>query len=147
MKLSWGVGIAIFYSSFVVVMIGMVIYSKTFDPDLVVDNYYEEDLAFQSRLDASENERALEHGLIISKKESEKTVCFEFPEGQSVVNGKISFYRPDDKSKDFEVSVENFSGKAAVRIPYDKIALGLWKVKVSWAANGIQYYREDLMVL
>lgn len=147
MKLNWGTGITIFYSSFVLIMIGMVVYSKTFDLSLVVENYYEEDLAFQSRLDAMENERSLEHRLVITKIASEKTISFEFPAGQMIEDGKILFYRPDDKAKDFKVNLEELPGKEAVNIPYDKIAAGLWKVKVSRAADGKQFYREDLMVL
>lgn len=148
MKLNWGTGIALFYSCFVAIMVGMVVYSRTFDHSLVVDNYYEEDLAFQSRLEAQENELSLGQRLRIMKKDTDKTITFEFPAGQLVEDGKILFYRPDDKTKDFEVAIEGLSGQAgAVDVPYGGIAGGLWKIKVSWASHGRRYYREDILVL
>ena len=51
MKINWGTGIAIFYTLFASVLVMVVIKSKQYDHSLVVDNYYEEDLHYQSHFD------------------------------------------------------------------------------------------------
>ena len=49
--MNWGTGIAIFYGTFMVIMITFVIKSRSVDHSLVMDNYYEEDINYQSHMD------------------------------------------------------------------------------------------------
>ncbi len=46
-KFHWGWAIALFYFSFVVVMVSFVIYSKGVDHSLVKDNYYDYDIGYE----------------------------------------------------------------------------------------------------
>lgn len=146
MKFTWGTGIAIVYTLFVIVMIGMVIYSKTFDHSLVVDNYYEEDLAYQSHIDKVKNARTLEQDLIIQEDKEQQIVLFKFPREFRQISGSIWFYRASDKSKDFKINIE-VDSDGQVIVPFKNLATGLWKVKVDWGGDGKPFYKEVTIVL
>jgi nitrogen fixation protein FixH len=146
MKLNWGTGIAIFYSLFVIVMAGMVVLSKSFDNSLVVDNYYEEDLRYQSHLDKVENSKGLANDLSIVENETEKSLRFQFPREISAVSGEILFYRPNDATKDFSIDIHP-DEEGAVLVPTGKLLPGRWKVKVDWQGDGKAFYKEETVIL
>ena len=50
MKINWGTKIVILYSSFVIMMLGMVFFAVNQEFHLVTDNYYEEELLFQEQI-------------------------------------------------------------------------------------------------
>lgn len=146
MKFNWGVGIAIFYSLFVVVMVGMVVYSKNFDHSLVVDNYYEEDLQYQKHIDKVNNSRKLATDLVIENNKEQQAILFQFPKETAQLGGNILFYRADDKSKDFNVKIApGADGKIAV--PVKDMKPGRWQLKVDWEGNGTSYYKEQTIFI
>lgn len=145
MKFTWGTGVAVFYSVFVIAMVGMVVYSKTFDNSLVVENYYDEDLRYQEMIDKLENAAKLEKDLEISLTDS-LDILLSFPENLMNISGKVLLYRADDKSKDvaFDISVNS---KKQMHIPYKEIQGGRWTIKVDWQGDGIPYYKQKDLLL
>lgn len=146
MKLNWGTSIAIVYITFATVMVGMVIKSKSFDHALVVDNYYEEDLKYQSHLNKLANSRTLTNDLTINEKADEHSLYFHFPKEFRQVDGKILLYRPDDMRKDIEVKIQPDEQKMQV-VPTNKLLPGRWKVKVDWQGDGKEFFKEETIFL
>lgn len=146
MKLNWGHSIAIFYTLFVIIMVGMVFYSRTFDHSLVVDNYYEEDINYQQHIDKLNNSRMLSRNLEIVKDDSNKVLRFSFPDEIRQVGGKVLFYRASDKTKDFIVDIPA-AGNQELVVPTEGLLPGLWKIKVDWEGDGKLFYKEQIVVL
>jgi len=146
MKLNWGTGIAIFYTSFVVVMVLFVIKAKHMEHSLVVENYYEKDLDYQTHLNKVANSKALAVDLAITQNRKQDLVKFQFPTGLRHLSGTILFFRPSDISKDFEVSVETDEENALV-VKTDVLLPGLWRIKVNWAAGGQAFYKEEKITI
>lgn len=146
MKLNWGSSIAIFYSLFVIVMVAMVFYSKSFDNSLVVDNYYEKDLQYQQHINKLQNNQTLPIDLKILEDKQNKLVNFQFPQGFENLGGEIQFYRADDKSKDFSLKV-NTDARGAQAISYQSMLPGRWTVKVDWEGDGKSFYKEEVIIL
>lgn len=142
MKFSWGTGIALFYGTFVAVLVVVVIRSFSVDHDLVVEDYYKEDLAYQSHYVKLENAQKLTNGLLISLNREQEHVRFQFPVELGANQGVIRFYRPSDKGLDFEVPVQpDANGEQFV--PSRDLKPGLWKVQVDWQAGGKPYFKEE----
>lgn len=146
MRINWGTGIAIFYSSFVIFMVAMVIHSRSFDHSLVMDNYYEEDLRYQSHIDAVKNAQGLEQDLVIRESKEAGIISFDFPKEFQTLGGKILFYRPDDKTKDFELKIET-PANGRLEVPVYRLPAGRWTVKVNWQGDGMPFYKEETIVL
>lgn len=141
MKISWGVKITFLYSAFALLIIALVIGSMRQDFDLVADDYYQQEIAYQNVLDAGKNQAALSQGIDIHA--NEKEVIFELPqEFQSTqINGSIHFYSPIHQDWDKVVKVENASG--SLTVPRSELQNTNYKIKISWEANGTPYYQES----
>jgi hypothetical protein len=140
-KFNWGTGIAIFYVSFVIAILAFVFWTTGNRRDLVTEDYYAEELAYQSTIDNRERANNLEG--YVSIKALEGIISIELPLGMNdkSVKGELYLFRQDDKRKDtkfqFEGSRLDFSFNS------EKIVTGRWKAKLSWAAEGKDYYFED----
>ncbi len=128
--MNWGWRIAIFYGSFVVLMVGMVIAAFQQDFDLVADDYYEQEIAYQGRIDQLTN--AQEDNLKIRITSTAETVNLTFPGPSEEV--KVHFFRPSDDTMDF--LVEEASVDSSVRVSKEKFTKGKYLVKTEWKSNG-----------
>ena len=143
MKFNWGTGIFLFYGIFVAGLFYQVLKSTHYDHSLVVDNYYEEDLAYQNRYEELANSAALKQKLDIRYLENEEVVRLAFPKDLGAIKGTIHFYRANNKDQDFSVSV--LPNDEQVMDILDKAfpSAGRWTIEVSWEAAGKQFYDEQ----
>lgn len=143
MKFNWGTGIALFYGSFMVVLVFAVIKSTTYDNSLVSEHYYADDLAYQQHYNKLKNNQTLLHDLEIIK--SEQIIIFQFPSEVSKAEGEIQFFCPFDKSQDFTVAISPDTQQLQT-VDISKLKTGRWKIKVDWQANGKDFYKEEAII-
>ncbi|MEX0813496.1 MAG: FixH family protein [Chitinophagales bacterium] len=145
MNFHWGYKAAVFYLSFVVFMLVLVAKAVNQDFDLVTENYYDKDLSYQQQIDRSQNSKNLQQPLKIIFDRDKAQLTFTFPEDMDDVNGEIHLYKPDKAAYDLKIPIEK--NEAGVQfIDFSKQAEGLWRAKVHWSANGIDYYDENVFV-
>lgn len=145
MKLSWGTGIAITYTIFVLVLVFAVVQSTKVDHSLVTEDYYQKDLEYQTQIDKEVNALNLGEDLQIKYADAQKAVQLQFPAELGVVQGKILFFRPSDKTLDFEAPVQA-DERGQQTISTQTMMPGLWKVQVNWQAGGVAYYKEETVI-
>lgn len=146
MKLNWGWSIAIFYTLFVLVFIGILFFSFTQDNSLVVDDYYEQDLNVQDRIDKQNNYRNFGAAVSHQYSASEATVQFSFPAAMHEVSGKVLFYRPSSAKQDYEVTIKLDTTNLQT-ISVRHLIPGQWQMHVEWMADGIPYYFSEQLVM
>jgi hypothetical protein len=146
MNISWGTKIAILYSSFVL-MIGVMVYvCVNQQVDLVSDDYYERELAFQDKINEMNNANALPEKIIHTILASE--IQLQFPnlfKGQKM-EGEIYFFRPSDKSKDFKLPVSLNDNMQEV-ISLSNLSKGMYKMQINWTTNEKKYFSEEVIVI
>lgn len=142
MKFNWGTGIAIFYSSFVLIFLFVWYRSTQIDHTLVSDTYYQDDYQYQAKYDGMKNN--LKNPLKIDTHDSENFV-FKFPTDQKEIKGTIIFLRPSDKSKDFKMEVK-VNENNEFSVPKSMLITGLWDLSVSWVANGESFFFKDNII-
>ncbi len=135
--MNWGWRIALFYGSFVVMMVGMVIYAFQQDFDLVADNYYEQEIAYQGRIDQMTNAKNDNQKVIVSKTDAAIELLFPSASEDVIVH----FFRPSDDTKD--VLLEEAHVDSQLALALDQFTTGKYLVKVEWKANGKTYFQED----
>ncbi|MFK7806257.1 MAG: FixH family protein [Saprospiraceae bacterium] len=146
MKLNWGTGIAIFYISFMAIMIFMVMKTTTYDNSLVVDNYYEKDLQYQSHFEKKANNQDLAQKVVFDFSAVEKTIDLQFPKTLNSISGSVRLYNPISKFGDVDKLVKVDSNNT-MSIPLDKLKPGRWKVLLDWKDSQKAYYTETEFVL
>ncbi|MBK6623100.1 MAG: FixH family protein [Saprospirales bacterium] len=144
-KLSWGTGIAITYTIFVLVLVFAVVQSTKVDHSLVTEDYYQKDLEYQTQIDKEVNALNLGEDLQIKYADAQKAVQLQFPAELGAVQGKILFFRPSDKNLDFEAPVKA-DERGQQTISTQTMMPGLWKVQVNWQAGGVAYYKEESII-
>ncbi len=145
MKLSWGWKITILYVGFVLFMSTLVIASSHQHFDLVSKDYYEEEIAYQKVMDAGKNQSTLSRSLNIHA--NGQSVIIDLPDEfkSKAVTGNVKFYSPVDASwdKDFKIDAENNS----INISRSVLRNTRYTIKISFSADGKNYYQESEIIL
>ncbi len=142
-KWNWGTKLILVYSGFVVFMLGMVTLCMRQHFDLVTPDYYAQELKYQSVIDGQKNSNRLQKQVLIQQDASGVSVLFP-DELSRIDSGIIQFYRPNNKLQDFEKPV---AGGLQYSIPSANFVYGLYKVKLIYASEGLQYFDEQSLFI
>lgn len=140
--MNWGKGIVIAIVLFIGYIMTMVVIMISTSSDLVEDNYYEEGVNFEHKIQAIRNSKSIKEKLIINV--DEKFLSIEFPSEvimDSVIEGKIHLYRPDNGNLDKHFAFSKKGGNTQM-IPVEKIEKGNYKLLLSWKTKESDYYIE-----
>ncbi|MFD2541852.1 FixH family protein [Lacinutrix gracilariae] len=146
MKINWGTGIVIafiVFISFIMYFIITMMTNNKYDHDLVVEDYYKQELQFQKDIDKETNAKTLTEN--ITYKKTEEGLVIIFPENLLInnISGKVFLYRPSNKQFDFEmpISLSNHN----LLIPDKRLLDGRWNINVDWQYNGKNYlYKKEI---
>jgi hypothetical protein len=144
----WPAGIAIIYSSFVLVLVSFVIYSRYQQVDLVNDDYYDQEMNYQqqiSRIGRTQSFSQPVNWILMNKKKS-LMIQFSSDFDPTLLRGTILFFRPSDAKQD-KLVVLNLSSDGNQLISTKNMTPGLWKLKIFWQINNSEYYKEGVLVL
>lgn len=139
--MNWGIKISIVFSLFVAGMLFMVFKSVRQNIDLVVNDYYEQELRYQDVIDATLRADAL-NSTTHCKISNDSAFIF-FPEEMKSISikGEAWLYCIADKNKDYKKDFVTENGRLVFPVqPYNK---GLHEVKISWQADGKFYYHKE----
>ncbi len=134
MKMNWGHGLTLAFIAFAGLMIFMTVKSFQQNIDLVTEDYYREELAYQSRIDQIENSKA---GNQVEIVEEGKEIYLNFP--VTPESGRIHMYRPSDQRLDklFDLSLaKNETISSQGMVP------GYYILKLNWSDQKQEYYQE-----
>jgi hypothetical protein len=137
--MNWGNKIAIIFTLFVIGVITMVTISMKQDFYLVADNYYEEEIAYQDKIEKIKNGTQWSDSISIAVDGDQLAIKFDKAEQ---VDGKIIFFRPSNANLDFELPLV-----AELTIPTTKFEKGLWKVSLEWQQNDRQFVKETKITI
>lgn len=140
MKFHWGVGVFTLYGLFVLLILFLVYKSTSTKVDLVTEDYYQQELKYQDKIDQKRNAAKLEQGL--KHEISGTTIFLAFPPDHQSAEGIVLVYRPSNKAYDktFDIKLDENS---KMIISIDNSLVGLYKLKIGWSNNKIKYYVEE----
>ncbi|WP_179339647.1 FixH family protein [Winogradskyella ludwigii] len=146
MKINWGTAIVIAFVCFISFIMYFVITMTTdskYGHDLVVEDYYGQELQFQSEIDNQEHAKTLKED--ITWKKTNDGIVITFPEDKDInlVKGKVFLYRPSNKQFDFEIPISLSNHN--LLIPDKRLLDGRWNIKVDWKYNTNSYlYKTEI---
>ncbi len=125
------------FISFIMYFIITMNVNNKYDHDLVTDNYYAEELAYQNDIDKLEMSKTLKEN--ISYEKTADGLMIKFPDAIDIkkVTGKVFLYRPSNKQLDFEANIS--LSKPYLLIPDNRLVDGRWNIKIDWQYNGKSY--------
>ena len=137
----WPYAIVIYFAVFIAAMATWICFAVRNDHELVRKDYYEQELQFQTELDRAQRARAV--NVNVSYDAVKNAITVQLPLDTS--NGSIYFYRPARAALDKQIPIALEHGIQTIDVR--DFAAGLWKVRLSWNANGNAYQHDTTIVL
>jgi hypothetical protein len=145
MKFHWGHGILVVLILIVVTFSTALILSFTDEKDhqLITENYYAKELAFQDQIDRGNNAKSDGKNLVAQQTEKGLEVAIS-PAPSSLDTSQVLLIRPSDELLDITSSLNN---KGEVVLAAEEIRRGKYILQVSWTESGKDFYLEkDLFI-
>jgi hypothetical protein len=145
MKVNWGAGIAILYMGFVVMILLLVGMSASQKIDLVTDEYYEEELRFQDKINKTNHAKALTDPL--AWEVTEQGIHINYPESfrENNLTGTIKLYCPSDNTKDRTFPIK--SADHSQLIAASDLHSGRYYLQIDWQNGKETYWNEGVVVI
>ncbi len=137
MKINWGTGIVIgmgLFMTFILYFVFRISTEEKYDYDLVTEEYYKKEMAYQTEIDAETNAHGLESLIIGAKTQEGWSLTFPDNLDYSKIEGTVFLYRPSNKALDFVLPISIIDGKMV--IPHQKLISGRWNTIVDWTYKG-----------
>lgn len=141
MKLNWGSSIIFSFAVFAAGIIFLVAISMSTDAELVSENYYEQEIKYQSHIDLLKNSEEIKSKADIRQEGNEIVIYLEDQSKFENAEGRINFYRPSDRRRDFEVDL-HIDDKGTQRVSAENLVKGLWKLKFTINIRENKYFFE-----
>ena len=139
--MNWGKGIALTYTGFVVFMSVLVYIATKQSSDLVSEDYYEQEINYQKKIDAASNFNAEVNKVEFGLNDSALNILFPSITGTKSIKGEIHCYKISDANSDFTVPLAiDASGRQS--IIRSKFKEGLFIIKLSYIINEKPFYVE-----
>lgn len=147
MKINWGTGIVLAFVGFIGFILFFVVRMSTdkrANHDLVTEDYYRQELAYQKEIDAQNN--ATKDITKLQVRRSPDGLEIRFPEkvNPKEIEGTVSLYRPSNKQLDFDLPISLSNNH--LLIPDNRLLDGRWDIKVSWNYNGTDYLHKENII-
>ncbi len=135
--MNWGIGIAIVYILFVLGMLTLVFKSRSQKIDLVTENYYQQELAYQEEIDAKQ--RVEDSGCmpVIQKKLNEYQIQIPGSKGNPI-QGSLLAYCPSNKKEDRLISLKP-TNDGQWLLDLESLSPSQYILKLHWSKGGEIY--------
>ncbi len=136
MKFTWGHGmvlVLIIYMSFILSFV-----FKLNISELVTEDYYTEEVRYQSLIDRKKNYKDLKEKPLVETKDKEIRISFPAQFNSENVVGTLELFRPSDAKRDIKIPII-LDQKNIQRIPTVNLLKGKYYVIVDWKSNNTQY--------
>jgi len=145
MKISWGFNIIFIYTVFVLGILTMVFLSAKENRDLVSENYYAEEIAYQKLIDQSSQTAALSAPVELSLSANQLIIQLPKEFNGLQTSGEWTLYYAADKQRDMVGNINTKNGQYSIAIPRE--ASGQYLFKMHWKAGTREYYHEQNIFL
>ncbi|MFB9057490.1 FixH family protein [Mariniflexile ostreae] len=140
MKINWGTGIVlafVAFISFIMYFVVTMLVDKKYETELVVEDYYGQELKFQADLDKLNHANTLTENIKYEK--TTEGIRFTFPKDFDYKNitGNVFLYRPSNKQLDFESAIS--LSDPYLLIPDKRLVDGRWNIMIDWQYKGNFY--------
>ncbi|WP_320815755.1 FixH family protein [Flavobacterium sp.] len=144
MKINWGTGIVIAFALFMTFILYFVIkvqLDDSYDRELVVEDYYQQELKVQGNIEKTNNANALKTKVKFNKTADGIEVSFPQDFDYKNIIGIVSLYRPSNQKLDSEMKISLSSSH--LLIPNSNLVGGLWGITIDWEYQGKEYRTKE----
>ncbi|WP_244968038.1 FixH family protein, partial [Spirosoma utsteinense] len=142
--MNWGKSIVLVFIVFAGFIGTMVVLMSRERIDLVRDDYYQDEIAYQQQIDRVANSRRFDPEAYIQYRSDRRQVEITLPD--SLQQGTFTLYRPADRQQDIQQELTAVTPSPVVMSMKQKPG-GLWRAKLTWSDGQREYYTERELTL
>jgi nitrogen fixation protein FixH len=144
----WPVSIIAFFALALAGLAAFITFCVMHPTDLVMQDYYEQELRYQDQIDRTTRARALDALASVAYDQPTRRITIALPlaENGAKVSGNIHLYRPSEAALDRHVQLD-LDARGTQVLDASDLRPGLWKVKVQWKRGDEEYYLDRQLKL
>ena len=144
----WPLGILLAFALFILGTAGLIVLASSQRSDLVSDNYYEQEIKYQTRIDSLDRARKLGSSASVAYEARNRCIVISLPgeHASRPVTGQVLLYRPSAAGLDRQFKLEP-GANGTQRLEVGDLPGGLWKVLITWRVEGQEYFLEQKIVV
>lgn len=143
----WPIAIIGFFTIAIIFIGSFIAWAMRQREDLVSADYYEREVRYQSRLDSMNRSQFLSSQAVVTFEPTRQMIVITLPASQTQgATGNIHLYRPSDARLDRDLPLAP-NAEGIQRLDAKALRLGLWKVRVSWRAGGVEYFLDQPVIV
>src|SRR5579863_2200954 len=140
--MNWGNKLLLVFIGFAALMLTMVYRCVRTPVELVTQEYYQDELAYQHVIDGRLRANALSRKVEISQQPGKILIAFPPELKKARISGYVLFYCPSDQSRDRHFSLQE-TGMDETSIDIASVVAGHYIIKINWRTADNQYYSEQ----
>jgi hypothetical protein len=144
--MSWGIKIAALYIAFAGMIVFLVFRTSRENIDLVTDDYYQQELQYQDRIDQNTAANKLGAQPVVRISDGQVEIIFPDSVVKQGISGQAVFYRPSDASKDLVIEL-NTDSEGVQAVDLARFITGSYQLKLNWVSDGQPYYFETQLYI
>lgn len=144
----WPYAIVGYFIVFISAMACWITYAVRNDMELERADYYDHEVRYQAQIDRATRTASIRNEVSVTYKPDQMNLTIALPRDhrRPDTTGELHLYRPSDSRLDqrFPLAL----GESGVQIlNVSDLQRGLWKLRLSWTANGSEYYFDQPLVI
>jgi hypothetical protein len=143
--MNWGYKILVVYIVFIAGIVTLVYKSSVQNQDLVVEDYYNQELKYQYKIDEAKRADSLKEQVTYTIKNDEVIIKFPGEMRGLPLKANILLYCAKDEQKDIQKEV--VTNDAMIHFPIPAGEKGIFTLKITWTVNNTNYYFEQKIII
>jgi hypothetical protein len=146
MKFTWGTGIAIFLSCFIIFILSFIVRASMLQTELYSEDYYQQEIDYQTTIDSKSNGKEYAEEFYLSMGDKQIVVHVPNIDWANCENAKLVFYRSNDSKLDQVLTITDQTADI-IRLAKDDFELGAYEMKLGWELNGENFLIQQEIII
>ena len=116
------------------------------DIEMVESNYYEKEMAFNGKLQATANAKALTNQITVEQQGQQILLTIDSTTSAAITNAEVHFYNPASEKSDKKITI-SASNNGLYYFPVASFTKGKYIAKISFTSAGKTYYAEEVIFI
>lgn len=143
-KFHWGHAVIVYFSAFVLFMLFMVYQCVRQDFDLVTEDYYAQEIGYQSDIDAQQRANNLATPATIAL--HDKILAINIPAQAMAEAGEIYLFRPSATALDKKYALKT-EADGSQFLDLSALTTGAYNVQLRWKSGGVDYQATQRIII
>lgn len=144
--MNWGYRIVLAFGLGVAFILFLVWKTMQVDIEMVESNYYEKEMAFNGKLEATANAKALTKKIKVENQGQQILLTIDSTTAAAITKAEVHFYNPASEKSDKILAIQS-SNNGFYYFPTATFNKGKYIAKISFTSAGKNYYTEEVIFI